>query len=479
MGEIGKQDGVRRVFAIAAIVAGLAVLPYYVPGLERLRAWEPGSAIPFARVLELRPFTARAPGGLEAGAEMSDEQLLEAAVGEVEAVEPPAAVPAGGEEHAELRIEPEAFAGMTRRIEDPSGAMEHFHRALRATARREASAMTRIAVYSDSLNASDRITSVLRHAMQERFGDGGKGFVPIVPGWPYQVHQDVDWERRGGWRTEVVNTRGAEGDRYGLGGVLARNAGVGSRATFGADASRYLLFYQAWPEGGDVVLRVDDEREARVPTRAAGVEDRVYALDVPGGEHELEVRVENGEARMYGIAIENDAPGVVVDGLMLVGAFTRVLSHFDREHWAKQIALREVDLLVFWLGGNDAASQTTMLDPARYTETYASSIAAARAGRPQASCLVVAPLDSRDARRNRVRRLVEAQREVATQTGCAFFDAWAATGGEGTMARWQRASPRLAEADGKHLTSPGARVVATLLYQSLLRSYDDWIASAR
>jgi lysophospholipase L1-like esterase len=478
MGEIGQRGGVRRVFVVAAIVAGLAVLPYYIPGLERLRAWEPGSPIPFGRVLELRPFTARAPGGGEAGPEMSDQQLLETARGGAAEVEPPIARPVRGGE-SDLRIEPEAFAGMRRRIDDPAGTMEHFHRTLRATARREPDAMTRIAVYSDSLNASDRISSSLRRAMQDRFGDGGKGFVPIVPGWPYQVHQDVEWERSGGWRTEVVNTRGAEGDRYGLGGVLARNAGLGSRANFGADASAYRLFYQAWPEGGEVVLRVDDADEARVPTRAAAIDDRVYTLDVPSGEHELELRVEAGEARLYGVAIENDGPGVVVDGLMLVGAFTRVLSHFDREHWAGQIALRETDLLVFWLGGNDAASQTTMLDPERYVDAYASSIAAARSGRPHASCLVVAPLDSRDARRNRVRRLVEAQREVATKTGCAFFDAYAATGGAGTMTRWQRTSPRLAEADGKHLTNPGARVVGTLLHQALLRGYDDWLARAR
>ena len=475
MGAIGQSDGVRRVFAIVGIVGGLAVLPYYIPGLERLRAWEPGTPIPFARVLELRPFTARAPGGGDAVVEISDEQLLEAAVGDVAPVglpEAPAARGAG----SDLRIEPEAFTGMTRRIEDPAGTMDHFHRALRASARREPGAITRIAVYADSLNASDRITSTLRHAMQDRFGDGGKGFVPIVPGWPYQVHQDVEWERRGGWRTDVVNTRGAEGDRYGLGGVLARNAGLGSRAIFGADASWYRLFYQAWPEGGEVVLRVDGARESRVPTRADAIDDRVYTLDVASGEHELELRVEDGEARLYGVAIENDGPGVVVDALMLVGAFTRVLSHFDGDHWAKQIALRETDLLVFWLGGNDAASHTTMLDPEQYADVYATSIAAARAGRPEASCLVVAPLDSRDARRNRVSRLVEAQREVALKTGCAFFDAYAATGGAGTMVRWQRTSPRLAETDGKHLTNPGARVVGTLLYQALLRSYDDWLA---
>lgn len=471
-----STDGVRRVFLIVAILAGLAVLPYYIPGLERLRVWEPGSPVPFARVLELRPFSAPAPGGAPSVSDeaISDEQLLEAAMGGA-----PAPAPARGPAAPnDLRISPGEWSGMTRPIEDAHGAMAHFHTSLRRTAQRERDATTRILVYTDSINASDRITSTLRHKLGERFGDGGKGFVPIVPGWPYQVHQDVEWERRGGWRTKVINTRGAEGDRYGLGGVLATNAGPGARATFGAPASRYRLFYQAWPEGADVVLTIDGEREERISTRADAIDDRTADVTVEDGEHDLELRVEGGEARLYGIAIERDQPGVVVDALMLVGAFTRVLGHFDHDHIADQIGQRSPDLMAFWLGGNDAASHTTMLDPEQYVATYASAIEAARAGRPEASCIVLSVIDSRDARPRRVRRLVQAQRDVADQTRCAFFDAHAAIGGEGAMTRWTRTSPRLAEADGKHLTRPGARVVATLFYKALLHGYDAWLATA-
>ena len=475
--EPRRTDGVRRVLALVAMLAPLAAVPYFVPALERLRPWQPGSEVPFAHVLELRPFTAPAPGGAggPSAEAMSDAQLLAAAVGEVArspGVDARAAAPLV--DHA--RIPPSEWAEMTRPIDDPTGAMRHFHAALRATARRSPSATTRVLVYADSINASDRVTSTLRHKLQDRFGDAGKGFVPIVPGWPYQVHQDVRWERRGGLRTTVVNTRRAEGDRYGLGGVLAVNAGPGARASFGAEASRYGLFYQVWPGGGDVLLRVDGRDLPRVSTHAPVVADRVAERVVPDGDHDLELRVD-GEARLYGVAIERDGPGVVVDGLMLVGAFTRVLGQFDPDHWAGQIALREPDLVVFWLGSNDAASHTTGLDARAYVDGYVRSIAAARSGHARASCLVMSIVDSRDARRRRVRSLVDAQREVAARTRCAFFDTYTATGGAGTMARWQRTSPRLAETDGKHLTTPGARVVGTLLYQALLHGYDGWLAS--
>src|SRR5690606_31534348 len=103
--------------------------------------------------------------------------------------------------------------------------------------------------------------------------------------------------------------------------------------------------------------------------------------DVADGAHELELRVD-GEARLYGVVMERTTPGVVVDALMLVGAFTRVLGQFDADHWSKQIALREPDLMVFWLGGNDAASHTTLLDPERYVDVYTRAIGTARRGRP-------------------------------------------------------------------------------------------------
>lgn len=122
-----------------------------------------------------------------------------------------------------IEIPAEAFAAATLPIVDPSGAMDHFHQRLEAVARGRPGALARIAVYSDSFNGVDLVTSALRQALQARFGDGGKGFVPIAPGWPSQRHQDVDWNHHRDWLTYVVNRGRGPGDRYGLGGVMAYN----------------------------------------------------------------------------------------------------------------------------------------------------------------------------------------------------------------------------------------------------------------
>jgi len=66
-----------------------------------------------------------------------------------------------------------------------------------------------------------------------------------------------------------------------------------------------------------------------------------------------------------------------------------------------------------------------------------------RRGKPQASCLITAINDrgkslTYDIDAEHVEVIVEAQREVARQTGCAFFDTYAAMGGPGSFAAWRK-----------------------------------------
>jgi hypothetical protein len=74
--------------------------------------------------------------------------------------------------------------------------------------------------------------------------------------------------------------------------------------------------------------------------------------------------------------------------------------------------------------------------------------------------------------------IVEAQRRVAAAEGCAFFDTYAAMGGEGAMAQWLKARPRLATSDMRHATPKGYEVVGTLYYKALLQAFAEHLASA-
>lgn len=70
--------------------------------------------------------------------------------------------------------------------------------------------------------------------------------------------------------------------------------------------------------------------------------------------------------------------------------------------------------------------------------------------------------------------IVAIQRQVAAETHCAFFDTYDAMGGDGTMARWYAASPRLVTADLLHPTPQGATIVAGLFVEQLGLGYNRW-----
>lgn len=497
--DLEHPAGVRRAIAIVLMTVPLLAIPYAVPGLERYRVVDEARGVPFARMLrgERAPASA-AIGGVEEGPTLDivrDDEALLASAPLPSALPTVATAPQSSERADRVRprvpatlpaIDPAEWSGLTREIEDPDGrAMRHFHRRLLDAAQGREGTLARIAVYGTSLMGADRVTSTLRGAMQARFGDGGKGFVPIAPGWRYQRHRDVRWEHEG-WRTWVVNRGNGPLDRYGYGGVVAESRGARSVARFatleGGAVSRFALMYQAHPEGGELALRVDDEPPRALSTRAGAPEDRTLEVDVAEGPHRLEVRAAEGASRLYGVVMERDGPGVVVDALMLIGALTRVLLHYDEPHLRAQIAEREPDLLLFWLGSNDAAAGSVGFVRERYVTDYREVIRNVRAGRPGASCLVMSILDVGEREsgairtRRRVPRIVDAQREVARAEGCAFFDAYRAFGGEGTMRRWYAASPRLVETDLGHLTESGTRVVGRMLYKAILADFAGWIA---
>ena len=107
-----------------------------------------------------------------------------------------------------------------------------------------------------------------------------------------------------------------------------------------------------------------------------------------------------------------------------------------------------------------------------------------RAAAPGVPILVMSPMDRgehaglNDIHTNPlIPRIVSIQQQVAADEHCAFFNTYAAMGGDGTMARWYAAKPRLITADLIHPTPQGAEYVAQLLVAALYHAYDQWKAS--
>ncbi len=478
-----------RLAGVALGVGAAIACAYVVPALAALRPWVPGDGyVPFWNVVgrELLGEGKRAQAEHEAL-----ERLTRAAIVETPPVAPPSALPPA---EPERLIPPyTAPAGGPRpdfRIEPPT-ALDGFFEKLTLVDLHVSGAIARAGHWGDSVLGLDGITSSIRRRLQSRFGDAGHGFHLLDRYNPSYRHQGIEFEPGEGWlRCLVINECNKQDHRYGYGGLLVRSAGGATAAFhtpkqgFGQVVSRFELWYARQPNGGAFEITIDHERKERVPTRGPELEDAWYEVRVPPGPHSFNVRAAGGgEVRGYGAVLENDGPGVVWDGMALIGGSTRGLRTQDVEHIATQIRHRDLDLIVFMFGGNDMqrnyVNLETSMEP--YYDEYLDVLRHFRAKKPGLACLVMTLTDhgKRLADGNIVSRpfakqLATAQREIARRAGCGFFDTYEATGGEGTVARWFRARPRLVAPDLGHPTSFGHEIIAGLLTEALLDGYADY-----
>jgi lysophospholipase L1-like esterase len=342
--------------------------------------------------------------------------------------------------------------------------------------------------YGDSHTASDLGVSVLRHALQGRFGEGGRGFVPVGRPWKSfsedGVHGGMTKEfepaRVTFSRAGVVSGDGAFG-LLGVGIETSRVARAWTDVT--ARASHVEIAYLQHPRGGSFDVLVDGTQAGHVTTRAAQQASGYFGFDVAEAPHAIEVRaVGDGSVRVFGLTLDRSEAGVVVDALGINGAQISTPLHWNEEHFAEQLRHAAPDLVALAYGTNEALDPN-LLD-ADYERKLVDLLGRVARAVPGASCLLVGPPDlARRAKGQaewrtwpRLVEIVAMQRRVAQAAGCAFYDQLAAMGGPGSIAAWAVGPEPRARGDRVHLTRTGYTQLATSLATDLMHAYDEWRA---
>lgn len=377
--------------------------------------------------------------------------------------------------------EPRAF----QPIEDPKGSLRAFYEALSRTDSDAPGAITRALHLGDSSIGLDGVPHAIRSRMQDRFGDGGAGFVLLDRYSENYKNRAAAIRSGGNWDICYIAYLCKKDGHYGLGGHVFRGR-RGSSSTistmkkggYGTDVSRFEVWYAGQPGGSELAVRIDGGEPKVIDTAADTLEDRWEEFAVDPGEHSITVEARGrGSLRAYGVVLETEGPGVVWDSVSMIGAFTKRLHGYDPTHIAVQIAHRDPHLLVLNFGGNDLrriVTQTVTAD--EYVEELRKVLSTLRAGKPSMSCLVVGVIDhgrsgQQTVQPRHVDAMIEAQRKAAHEEGCAFFDTVAAMGGAGSLRKWRKRSPPLAEPDLKHLNHRGRELMGQWLYEALLAGY--------
>ncbi|MBI1761864.1 MAG: hypothetical protein HYR56_10550 [Acidobacteria bacterium] len=366
-------------------------------------------------------------------------------------------------------------------IEDPSGqALAHLFTALQNV--ETDGGQARISHYGDSPITNDGITATARRKLQQRFGDAGHGFVLAAKPWGWYQHDGVVQDARG-WQSNPMWI--SRGDHlFGFGGASFTASAPNAYASFstvelGHSVAGFDVYYLAQPGGGALEVEVDGASAGRIVTADATTHSGFQNISVKPGEHKLTLRpAGNGTVRVFGVALDSGMRGVQYDSLGVNGAFVGLLAHYqDEAHWAEQLRQRRPDLVILAYGANESEYENWPME--QYEKDTREVVRRIRAALPKASLLFVAPMD-RGQRgpggtiitRPMIPKLVAAQRRLAAETGCAFFDTFTAMGGDGTVARWREARPRLMGGDYLHPTAEGAEIVGALLSDALLKAYE-------
>jgi lysophospholipase L1-like esterase len=489
-----------RAFGVLFGIAALVAVAYVVPSLHALRPWVLGGTyVPFwnivgrelmgqgeqleadaARVAKLRRQTQTARlAGLRRQAQAVASHIRRT-LSRMEAANPvfPAYVPPTELETPEYGVE-------------PAEALDYYYRKLTLTDLGTPGAIARAGHWGDSVLGVDGITAAIRRRLQTRFGDAGHGFHLMDRYNPSYQQQGIEFEPGGGWeRCLIVQQCQKRDNRYGYGGLIVFSHGGAAslwrtpKQGFGRTVSVFELWFAHQEQGGALELTIDGTRTERVSTHGPQLTDGWYRVELPPGPHTFLVRAQGpGSVRAYGVVLENDGPGVVWDGMALIGGSTHGLRTQDPEHIASQIRHRDLDLLVFLFGGNDLERDWVDLKQSMqpYYAEFSDVLQRFRAGKPELPCLILSVTDhgerSEDDEilsRPFAKKLAAAQREVARQNGCGFFNTYEAMGGEGSVARWYRASPRLISPDLGHPTGAGHEIIGGLVANAILHGYDSF-----
>lgn len=376
--------------------------------------------------------------------------------------------------------------GLFAPIQDPASgpALQSFYTALDALARGEdEDGKVRVLVYGASHTDADVYPQYLRRYLQERFGDGGHGYIHIAKPWRWYGHFDMEVDGLKYWKTEhAQRTNGRDDGRFGL---LGASLSTTQRKAFGrvshrngTTASHYELYYLEQPRGGSFRILVDDKPAGTISTRAKEIGPGYHALTLPEGPHAIEVQpVGNGEIRLFGLTAERERPGVVVDTLGIGGTRAANMLSWDYDLWGDHIRKRDPSLIVLAYGTNEAMDTDQSLGA--YRARLSEVLQRLRSAAPQASCLLMGPGDFPQAMsdghfgpRPRLRQIVEIQADVALAAGCGFWDTLAFMGGELSMVQWVHAIPRMAKDDYIHLTRRGYVRMGMALVDAMMEGFD-------
>ena len=491
------QGELRQMAVFCISIFTMSLIPYTSPALADYRPWKASEAPPLIGLwTQQHKMTEDASGAIviadediteldgddllfldDALEENLEEEETLSAINEIAVVIP--------KEDTLEPLEPRSPA-RPEKLHVPTGSLDAYFTQL-SLIEDGTDKVARALVWGDSTIASDGIIKDVRGRMQERFGDAGPGFLAAKVDKRWAFRRDIVRKADGSWSAKNIVHGGATDSRYGLAGTVSI-AHPGAKSTLAGvkidgqrqDLHRFQVFYQRAPGRGNLMVSTQSKHKTLL-TKSESISDAYYEMIVPDGDSHIYLEAQNANVVIYGVALEVDAPGVTWETFGVAGSSISSMQKQHDAHLANQISARDPSLLVYWTGGNELGYPSLKSSTGKsYKKYYRKVVRNLKDGAPQASCLLIGPLDQAKRENGQIvskptlEKLIRFQREVAEEEGCAYWDARAAMGGANAFKEWLSYTPALASPDLAHLTGRGRKRIGDTLADVLMREYDLW-----
>ena len=353
--------------------------------------------------------------------------------------------------------------------------------------------------FGDSQIEGDRITQTLRSVWQKRWGGYGIGYLsprPLVAPLSFVFDASPGWTRhaRFGRRDTTI-----QHERFGILASFASHDMKKESAThpwirfYTTRAAKNLeqrlhsleILFGKTDTNARVSFYLDTAFVGSYPISADSSNSK---LTIPVAKNKTPIDFQSIELRFHGSVPEVDAigffpdTGLVFHNVAMRGSSGTLFRQLDRNQFSQQIQAHEVGMVILQFGGNAVPYISDNEAVTRYANWFSSQIKLFQTLVPNAAILVIGPSDMAHKEGQSMVTypmlipVRDALRRAALEENVLYWDVFKVMGGEGAMAAWAKAEPKLASSDHVHFTRRGAKKIATLLSQTLDA---EWMLSRR
>lgn len=368
------------------------------------------------------------------------------------------------------------FSSNPARIHFPADSIAYFD-AFYAELIQARKKNVRIVHYGDSQLEADRLSCVLRQRLQEEFGGGGNGILPMQESlWSMTTNlYSAKTPRRYQVYGPASNRR--EGSNfYGPMGSLAL---LDSTFTLSVSAKKQT----GGPVPANYFNRITVVSRNRTPLRVSACgqsasspasESALQFTTIYVGDSTASASISlSGRADIYGVLLDNKT-GVSVDNIPMRGCSGTIFTAISSAQLRTYFAQTNTQLIILQFGGNSMPYIKTEKAVSNYVESLRKQVRYMKEQAPNAKIMWIGPSDMSTRINGKMqtypmlRTMDESICRMVNEEGCAYWSLFESMGGSGSMARWANSSPALAGNDYVHFTRLGAQKAGELMTEAIM-----------